>query len=45
MMLGKLHMKTARWINRMDQAPGRKVWHNYRETELTFEKSYLARLN
>ena len=44
-MLGKLHEKTAKWLNRLDNAPGRKVWHNYRETRLTYEKSYLARLN
>jgi putative transposase len=44
-MLGKLHGKTAGWVNRLDKAVGRKVWHNYRETRLTFEKSYLARLN
>lgn len=25
--------------------PGRKVWHNYFETRLTHQKSYLARLN
>ena len=29
----------------MDGAPGRKVWHNYRETRLTYQRSYLARLN
>ena len=44
-MLGLLHEKTAKWINRLDSAPARKVWHNYRETRLTYEKSYLARLN
>ena len=44
-MLGLLHEKMARWINQLDAAPGRKVWHNYRETRLTYEKSYLARLN
>jgi putative transposase len=43
-MLGVLHTKTARWVNRLDRAPGRKVWHNFWETRLTFEKSYLARL-
>jgi putative transposase len=43
-MLGFLHEKTAKWLNRIDQLPGRKVWHNYWETRLTFEKSYLARL-
>ncbi len=43
--LGQLHEKTAKWINRLDGASGRKVWHNFRETRLTYEKSYLARLN
>jgi len=43
-MLGQLHEKTAKWINRLDAAPGRHVWHNFRETKLTYEKSYLARL-
>lgn len=44
-MLGKLHEKTATWVNRLDSAQGRQVWFNFRETKLTFEKSYLARLN
>ena len=44
-MLGLLHEKTAKWINKLDNAPACKVWHNYRETRLTYEKSYLARLN
>ncbi len=44
-MLGELHAKSAAWINRLDHAPGRQVWHNYWETRLTFERSYLARLN
>ncbi|MEX0776522.1 MAG: hypothetical protein WD042_12530 [Phycisphaeraceae bacterium] len=44
-MLALLHEKTAKWINHMDVAPGRQVWHNFRETLLTYQKSYLARLN
>ena len=44
-MLGGLHERTAKWLNKLDQAPGRKIWHNFRETRLTYEKSYLARLN
>jgi len=44
-MLSLLHEKTAKWVNRIDQAPGRKVWFNYRDTRLTYQKSYLARLN
>jgi putative transposase len=44
-MLGKLHAKSAGWINRLDNAAGRQVWHNYWDTRLTYLKSYLARLN
>src|SRR5690242_10166121 len=44
-MLGLLHEKTAKWVNRLDGTPARKVWHNFRDTRLTYEKSYLARLN
>jgi putative transposase len=44
-LLSLLHEKTAKWANRLDRAPGRKVWFNYRETRLTYQKSYLARLN
>ena len=44
-MLGRLHEKTAKWVDRLDGAPARTVWHNFRETRLTYPKSYLARLN
>jgi putative transposase len=44
-MLGLLHEKTAKWINRLDNSRGRHVWHNFWETKLTYQKSYLARLN
>jgi putative transposase len=44
-MLGFLHEKTAKWINKLDDLAGRKVWHNFWETRLTYKKSYLARLN
>ena len=43
-MLGRLHENTAKWANRIDGAPGRQVWHNFWETRLTYERSYLARL-
>jgi putative transposase len=43
--LKKLHQETAGQVNQLDQLPGRQVWFNYWDTELTFEKSYLARLN
>lgn len=44
-MLGLLHEKTAKWINKLDKMPGRQVWYNFWETRLTYEKSYLTRLN
>jgi putative transposase len=44
-MIGVLHAKTSGWVNRLDGTLGRKVWHNFRETRLTFHKSYLARLH
>ena len=44
-MLGSLHEKTAKWINKLDDLAGREVWHNFWETRLTYKKSYLARLN
>ncbi len=43
-MLSRLHEKTAKWIDKLDGTPGRKVWHNWRDSRLSFEKSYLARL-
>ena len=44
-MLAALHSETSKWVNRLDNDPGRKVWHNFWDTRLTFQKSYLARLN
>jgi putative transposase len=44
-MLGLLRTRTAGWINRVDNKPARKVWHNFWDTKLTYQKSYLARLN
>jgi putative transposase len=41
----QLHSATARAINREDNTPGRKVWHEYWDTCLTYERSYYARLN
>jgi putative transposase len=43
--LAKLHRETATHVNDLDGASGRRVWFNYRDTELTFQNSYLARLN
>src|SRR5207244_6040960 len=44
-VLRDLHADTALRINRLDGREGRQVWFNYWETQLTFERSYLARLN
>jgi putative transposase len=44
-MLGRLHASTSEWINRLDGNPGNRVWHNFWETRLTYQRSYLARLN
>lgn len=43
-MLTKLHTQSAIEANEIDRMPGRQVWFQFRETELTFEKSWLARL-
>jgi putative transposase len=43
--LAELHRRSAAHVNELDGADGRQVWFNYWETKLTFEKSYLARLN
>ena len=43
--LSQLHAESAIEINAQDRQPGRQVWFNYWDTQLTFEKSYLARLN
>ncbi|HPO14620.1 MAG TPA: transposase [Candidatus Hydrogenedentes bacterium] len=44
-MLQAVHSHTARTLNAQDNTPGRQVWFQYRDTCLTYQKSYLARLN
>lgn len=44
-MIKQLHDDTARELNRLDQAAGRTVWYNFWDTRLTYQQSYLARLN
>jgi putative transposase len=44
-MLGKLHMNTSKQLNEWDGTPGRKVWFQFWDSHITFERSYLARLN
>lgn len=44
-MIRALHGPLAKWVNKLDGTPDRKVWHNYWETLLTQQTSYFARLN
>ena len=43
-MLTRLHAESAKDVNRRQDVRGRKVWFQFRDTQLTFEKSWLARL-
>jgi putative transposase len=45
-LVQKLHSLTTKELNRKDETPGRnRLWQNFRETLLTYQESYLARLN
>ena len=43
--LQHLHSNTARKTNLLDDTAGRQVWYNFWDKKLTYERSYLARLN
>lgn len=43
--LRHFHGEATRHVNQADELQGRKIWHNFRETLLTYQRSYLARLN
>lgn len=43
-LISRLHEYSAKKLNRIDGTPGRKVWHNYWESHITHQTSYLARL-
>jgi putative transposase len=43
-MLTRLHTLEGIDSNEIDGTPGRQVWYQFRETELTYERSWLARL-
>ncbi len=45
LMLGKLHGAMARELNARDGTPERKVFYQFWDTHITFQRSYLARLN
>ena len=45
-MTRKLHSLATKELNRASGIPGRtRLWQNYRETHLTHQRSYLARLH
>jgi putative transposase len=41
----KLHSEAALAVNQEDATPGRRVWFQYWESQLTHQKSYFARLS
>ena len=43
-MISHLHTLTAKQVNIRDKKPGRKIWFQYWDTHLFYEKSYFARL-
>jgi putative transposase len=43
--LSHLHTTSAMQLNQLDETAGRQVWYNFWDKKLTFERSYLARLN
>jgi len=44
-MIKRLHAITAIELNKIDSTVGRRVWYQYWDSHITFEKSYFARLN
>ena len=44
-IMNSIHRFTATWLNKRDKKLGRKVWYNYWDSLITYERSYYARLN
>ncbi len=44
-LIREFHSVTAIEVNRLDQTYGRQVWFQFWDTCLTYEKSWLARIN
>ena len=44
-MIRAIHSISGKYINSLDNTPGRRVWYNYWDTCITSEVSYLARLH
>ncbi len=43
--IGNLHRTTAIKVNSLDNTPGRKVWHQFRDSHITYSTSYFSRLH
>jgi putative transposase len=43
-MIGELHSLSAHELNREQNSPSRKVWFQYWDSQITFHRSFLARL-
>jgi putative transposase len=43
-LVSELHSLTARSLNELDASPGRKVWFQYWESQISYERSYFPRL-
>lgn len=43
-LISRLHEYSAKKINQLDGADGRKVWHNYWDTHITHQTSFFSRL-
>ncbi len=44
-LIQHVHSESAKLLNKLDNAVGRRVWFQYWDKCLTYEKSYFARLN
>ena len=44
-MLNELHSQTAKAANQWDGTPRRQMWYQYWDTQITFQRSYFARLS
>jgi len=43
-LVRKLHAVTGRRVNELDGAAGRRVWYQFYDNHITYERSYFARL-
>ena len=43
-LVTQLHSQTAKYLNQLDGTPRRRVWFQYYDSHITYQRSYLARL-